>query len=123
MSTKLNNSPLVWGDHELQTDEPKEFAIGESEIQTKLHADELWIAASVDGAPVLPDGLIKHGTDERTWGRWAFKKPPTSIRMLPLLPDRSVVATPETPFNLAISTSAYLRSRTRLDPDRNSKAI
>jgi hypothetical protein len=63
---------------------------------------ECWVAVSRDGAGTPPD----------EWTRWALRRGDHSLRMSPLLPDRSVVVKPE--YDIRLLKNTHVRTYTRV---------
>ena len=103
-----------WGEHEIPTDAPAVRQIGNIRLWFKMSFDELWLAhKSLDPETAVQDNADTE-TGELSWSRWAFKKVPEKIRILPIFPDRSVVAKPEHAFSLAIGAQARIFVRVPL---------
>lgn len=104
-------STNIWTEREFSVDELAELRIGHLRFWYKLSTDELWIAyKGYDPYTATPEDL-QTIPEEINWSRWAFKKKPEKIRILPVFPNRSVVAKPEYPFSLAIGAQAKIYVR------------
>jgi hypothetical protein len=76
--------------------------IGPLTIWFQRKAGECWVASSREAADTPPD----------EWTRWALRRGDHSMRLTPLLPDKSVVVKPE--YDIRLLKNAHVRTYTRV---------
>jgi hypothetical protein len=99
----------IWGQHELASGQQSHWSIGPLGLWAKTTDQELWLAhQQLEGRK---QDELATGLSELEWSRWALKKSPVKISVLPVFPDRPVVVTPESPFRIVVGASArvYIR--------------
>lgn len=86
-----------WRAHELPEDEDLRLRVGPLRIRLVRSSGEVWLAHArgeegPDAAPL--------GDDAVEWHRWAVPAAVTGVRLVPVFPDRPLVAEPEDTFHL-----------------------
>lgn len=112
MAAKNSKDALIWGEYVTPEDEPATWQLGDLRLWYKRQGNEFWVAHVMRPAPEEgeePQPLP--AVDDLSWSRWSFKTPQQKIRLLPVFPDRPVVAKPEHPFRLVKESRArvYIR--------------
>ena len=96
----------MWGEHSLKTESA--FKSGDVALRVKSVKDELWVSSRFGESETT-------GSEQNSdWSRWALKKKAESIRLVPLLPDKSVVVQPENSFRLRPGVEARIYVRVPL---------
>lgn len=100
-------SSTVWGPLALGVGEAAECGLGTLRLRLRRRAEEVWLhARHVATDPLTSSGVSRLEGDQASgdvpvdeWIRWAVPAE-ESLALLPSLPDRLVVVSPEQPFHL-----------------------
>ncbi len=85
----------AWGEVKLTPGEARQVKVGPlTATLRRARSDEIWAAA------VYEDRRPTLGA-EPEWRRWAVPEDLGEVSVVPVMPDRAVVATPEVPFGIA----------------------
>lgn len=111
MAEKIVVEKFEWGTRQLEVDKLFIAQFAQIRLWYKINSEELWIAhQSLDpGMEELAD--LESTADDLKWSRWAFKKAPKAFQIMPIFPNRSVVAKPEHPFKVATRAQAMIYVR------------
>lgn len=129
-SDDANQLAAPWGTHELSGDEdPWTHRLGPLALWARSRSDELWVASSPgDWYRERDEGPSPPPLDDEEWNRWPVEERPTSLRLDPLFPSRSLVLKPEHSFRLLPGSGARIFVRVPLWaqlslPDRTERTL
>lgn len=87
-----------WEPKTLEAEDSARWTLGPLSLWVRRRRHEWWVYAERDGANDLTMGFSRGRPPKETaaWKRWAFTEGAKTVRMVPVTPNRSVVARPET---------------------------
>lgn len=100
-----------WGEFQLTENEVTTWQCGPLRLWYKALSDEIWIASRCEAVYSPETEPASVGVESLTWSRWVVKRNTEQLRIVPVLPDRSVVARPEYSFSLAPGAQARIYVR------------
>jgi hypothetical protein len=110
-----------WGDHALTADgDTERVTVGPLTLWFRRVKNELWVThhradngRSTPSATGLqrPSPAPAAPSPTAEWSRWAFREPPETVRLQPVLPDRILVVKPEVSFVLLRRARARIYAR------------
>lgn len=89
----MAGAEICWGERTISS--PFECELGDNLLRIKRVGDEVWIGTRFTSK--LAE-YVDHRVVE--WSRWVAKRQLDRLQIVPLMPDKSVVVTPESPFSL-----------------------
>ncbi len=116
----FESAPRPWKDYPIEVGKTELVDFGPLRLWWKFHQKDFWTAAKnpdyfEQDRPAEPRGPI----EEDDWVRLALEEKFEAVRLSPRLPDRPVVAQPETPLEMRPGSkiSLYIRCplRVRID--------
>ena len=116
----MKKAESFWGEHELPTEPPQNWTVGDITIWGKRVDNEVWLAHKKESVNHHASQTSANENDQQSpeaiekkleWSRWSIGQEPEKILVNPIFPNYPVVVKPETPFRLRpkIKTKIFIR--------------